>query len=615
MDKRRGRISGKASLSFGHRLKLVIALTLAVTAAGHIAFDSANSWPGDLVGKNSASDCNAIHYIDADGASACTLDAAGTNVQEAPNSPGLDASTLYSANGIRGEANESRQRRRANTSRAWYDQESNSHGPRAGYTMAELCIAGLDDKDYRCWTGRDDERFNVPESGAAAGSISRHTISGHVLTADGVGLNGVTIVASPVRLNGKQITDAETLHFWTATDSLGAYSLDGLPNGEYTIRSNSHGPYRSARISARAGVNYADLLVSRNSVTAVEGLVLTASGEPLEGVTVLPILLGQPSVLTGDDGHFRLPVTLKPTVNSFALRFQRPGYVEKTSEVKLRGPGALRDAAVNVVMHPVESWTSLSGTVQDDSGEPLAGRVVELKLSSAQRAYSATTDHQGKYTFPFVESPAAYRLIVFGGTAHKDYQQALNLTADTSELDVVVESYEFGEVTGQLVNLNGVPVPDFDLVLRHVGSRKPNALVSTDKHGNFAIPAAPAGEFVVASQSTPSILVQGLHLRPGDKLYLPLVLDWGEHEIRGIVVDSRGHPVPASRIVMQWFHQAGGVTTTATRRTAADTQGHFVFSNLGPGSHSLRINAPGFSQVDIDHDLSRQGYDLTVRLN
>jgi hypothetical protein len=245
----------------------------------------------------------------------------------------------------------------------------------------------------------------------------------------------------------------------------------------------------------------------------------------------------------------------------------------------------------------------------------LAGRTVELRPRSGQRTDRTTTDREGRYTFPIVESPDDYRLIVFGGADHKDYQQPVKLTADTDELDVVVEAYEFGEVTGRLVNLNGAPVPDFDLVLRNTASRKPNALVSTDKHGNFEIPAAPAGDLVVASQSTPSFMVQGLYLKPGDKLHLPLVLDWGEHEIRGIVVDAHDNPVPASRIILRWSHQVDGITTKATRRTAADTQGQFAFTNLGPGPHSLRIDAPGFSTVDIDHDLSRQGYDVTVRLN
>jgi hypothetical protein len=266
-------------------------------------------------------------------------------------------------------------------------------------------------------------------------------------------------------------------------------------------------------------------------------------------------------------------------------------------------------------MHPVEIWTAMNGTVYSDAGERLAGRLVEIKSRSASRAYRATTDRRGQFTFPVIEAPDDYRMVVFGGPEHKDSQQTIHVDADSPELDVTLESYEFGTVTGQLVNSNGEPVPDFDLMLRNTGSTKANTVVTSDAYGNFEVPMVPAGDLVVASQSAPSILVQGLHLKAGDKIHLPLVLDWGEHEIHGSVVDTRGNPVPASQIVLQWSYQSDGVTTRATRRTAADTQGHFAFSNLGPGPHSLQVAAPGFPTVDIDHDLRQQGYELTVRLN
>jgi hypothetical protein len=618
VDESQRRLSGKAALSSGYRLKLLVVLTLAVSVMGYIAFESTNFWPSSPGAKLSKSGCKRNHPSDADGAPICASVAASTNTQGFSHSPAIAANEVHSTDSIQGDAKNSRQSGRVNRRRDWYDDQSKSQDLRPGYTMAELCLTDLDDRTPRCQTGSYNKTFSLSESvgvSGSVGSVSEYTISGHVLTAEGLGLGGVTIVASPGRLKGMRIPDSERLRFWTLTDSLGAYSLDGIPDGEYTIRSGSQGPYRSARISARAGVDYADLVVSRDLATVAEGQVLTAEGEPLEGVTVLPVLLGQASVLTDDDGRFRLPVKLKPTISSFELRFQRPGYREQTGMVELQQLEAPNVAAVNVVMHPVESWTSVNGKVYSDSGEPLSGRTVELRPRSAQQTYRTTTDHQGQYTFTFVESSADYRLIVYGGADHKDYQQVVKVTADMDELDIVAESYEFGEVTGQLVNLNGVPVPDFDLVLRNTGSRRPNSLVSTDKHGNFEIPAAPAGEFVVASQSTPSILVQGLQLMSGDKLHLPLVLDWGEHEIRGVVVDAHGNPVPASRIVLQWSHQAEGITTSATRRTASDTQGYFAFSNLGPGPHSLQINAPGFPGVEINHNLSLQGYNLTVRLN
>ena len=196
-----------------------------------------------------------------------------------------------------------------------------------------------------------------------------------------------------------------------------------------------------------------------------------------------------------------------------------------------------------------------------------------------------------------------------------DYQQQVHVTTDIGELNVVAKTYEFGEVSGQILNTNGLPIADFDLVLRNTKSQKPNKLVSTDELGNFEVPFAPAGELVIASRSEPSLLVQGLRLRSGENLYLPLVLDWGEHEIRGVVVDAQGIPVPASRVVLQWANQADDIKTRAIRRTTSDMQGQFAFGNLGPGPHSLRIDAPGFSTVDMIHDLSRDGYELEVRLN
>lgn len=611
MDKSRRRMPGKATPRSGLRITLVAALALAAFAAGYLAFEPDDLWSADVVGKLTEPHCNQDRDADADWTPACVQFTTSTDIPQVLPAEALDTLT-DSASGSHQEKGENNT---LASGRFRDDVRSNLRDVRPGYTLAELCSIGLGDGRQRCQTGRYDGDIVVAEPGTAPGSPSGYTIAGQVLTTDGDGLQGVPIVATPERLKAERTPSSGTLRFWTVSNSRGAYSLDGLPDGEYTIRSSAHGPYQSARISARAGVNYADLVVSRNSAVLVEGQVYTAEGGPLEGVRVLPLVLGQPSVLTGNDGRFQMSVALKPTIRSFGLRFQRPGYHEQTGRVEFQPHAASTAAATDVVMHPVESWTSVNGTVYSDSGEPLAGRTVELRPRSAQQSYSTTTDRWGRYTFPAVECPADYRLIVFGGADHRDYQEQVHVTADMGQLDVAAESYEFGEVTGRLVNANGVPVTEFELLLRNTGSRRPHTLVSTDEFGNFEIPAAPAGELVVASQSTPSILVQGLYLQPGDSLHLPLVLDWGEHEIRGVVVDARGNPVPASRVLLQWTHEARGITASSTRRTASDTQGQFAFSNLGPGPHSLRVDAPGFSAIAIEHDLSRQGYGVTVRLN
>ena len=629
MDKSQRRLSGKTALTSGQRLKVVVALTLTVLTVGLFAFEPNNQWRTAQNENVAETACSSLSNNETLGAEDCPAD----QTPKADSQLADFAAEAPASSEIAENYASSTRNKHADVSRPWHNNpeissaaaQANSQRPRPGYTMAELCSAGVEGELPHCQAGSFNTNFNSSESTTTPVATSGK-ISGRVVAASEGGIAGVTIVASPERLEeAPEIASRGTLRFWTVTDSLGAYRLDGLPEGEYIIRSGTHGPYQSARIYAYTGVNYADLIVSRNKTAVVEGQVLTASREPLEGVTVLPVLMGQPSVLTGDDGRFKLPVTLKPAVNSFAMRFQRPGFSEQSTKVIL--PNDVRTnptspdtqaatfTAVQVVMHPVESWTALDGAVYSESGEPLAGRTIELRPRAAQQKYTTTTDAKGNYSFPVIEAPAEYRLTVFGGADHKDYQQDLKLKADTAALKVFLEPYDFGELTGQVVNQNGVPVADFGLVLRNVGSKKPNAVVRTDDSGNFTIPAAPAGDLIIASQSAPSMLVQGLHLASGARMHLPLVLDLGEHEIRGSVVDTRGNPVPASRIVLQWSYVSDGVTTRATRRTAADTQGNFAFSNLGPGPHSLQVVAPGFPTVDIDHDLRRQGYDLTVRLN
>lgn len=579
--------------STGYRFQWMAVSTLAIAAMGYFVFDGPGS---DAVIGLWSPRCDAESA-----APACVS-------QAAPNeSP--DESTPPATTGHRAVT------RRAPPARplALPDTPADAAGLRASYTMAELCAGGLTGQAYHCETGSYDGTFRPAAPGVTSRPRSGHRIAGRVLTPEGEGVAGIAIVAAPERLAGDQQAPAGRLRFWTLTDALGAYALDGLPDGEYTVRSRARGAWPSARITARAGVDYADLVVAPGVALVAGGKVVSTSGEPLSGVTVLPLLPGQPSVLTGDDGDFSVPVTLKPGARAFALRFQGPGFHEQTASVDLAGGASA--SALTVVMQPVAAWTSVRGAVESASGGPLAGRTVELRAQSAKTSYRATTDAKGRYAFPLVEAPADYRLVVPGDGGYRDHQRSVHVTADMGELDVVLAPYEFGAVSGQLVNLSGEPVPHFELVLRNMASRAPNALVSTDEDGQFELPAVPAGQLVVASQSTPAILVEGLELTAGGKLHLPLVLDWGEHEIHGHVVDERGRPVPASRILLEWSHREDGITTRSTRRTAADAQGQFAFSRLGPGPHALRVDAPGFAAVTVEHDVNRQGYDLTVRLN
>jgi hypothetical protein len=490
--------------------------------------------------------------------------------------------------------------------------------------FSAACQTGGLDDDLRCIADRRRREYrlaNVDDSGEQ--DDPGPAISGRVLDEDGFGVAEIGVLAMPSYEYSDETIDADPnggsgprqTRIRTMTDSLGFYRFKGLADGEYNVATAAVRGYQSASISVRAGVSYADLVLARQQTIEVIGQVQSTDGEPLEDVIVLPVVIGAASGTTDRDGLYRLPLTLDPRAGAVTLRFQLPGFNETYATVAAASLNERNSIEVNARMEPVGQWTTVSGVVTSSDGAVLGGRSVRLRHDGQLRMYQSTTDGNGEFVFPAVEAEVDYRLQVSGDPGYQDYDRRVRVTVEESEFDVVVEPYEFGQVTGHMVNLDGSPVPKFNLLLKNAASTEPNAVVSSDEDGNFTIENAPAGELAFVSRATPSVLVRGVQLDPGTTVHVPLVLDWGEHEIRGMVVDRRGNPVPASRVVLKWAHHGDGISSSTIRRTAANAQGHFLFSQLGPGTHRLEIDAPGYGPVRLDHDASREGYDLLVRLN
>lgn len=481
------------------------------------------------------------------------------------------------------------------------------------------------DVDIYCEQGRRD---GLHCGGNGSGSYGRRLagrpshqmpagqamISGRVMDAAGLGIGGVPVTVVPVGgLDRSQAHGQDAVRRpVTTTDASGFYEFQGLPEGDYEIRTAAMGSYGPRRIAVRSGLGNADIVLVGERTLVIEGEVVGVAGERLEAVTVLPVLVGVPSVRTDISGDYRLQVPLQPGTRAFTVRFQLAGFQDLTVPVDLTGREERGRLALDVKMRPVESWTSVAGVVTDSSGSPLAGRLVSLRQVGGQQSHRTVTDRRGRYSFDAVEAPLPYYLNVSGAPDHEDYRKRIDVTTHAARFDVAVDSFEFGTVSGRLINADGAPISNFSLVVRHKASSSPNAIVSSDAAGNFRVTQAPAGELTVASQSSPSILVRGLRLEPGDELNVPLVIDWGEHELNGVIVDHNNNPVPAARVLLTWTRVADGITTTTTRRARSDAQGIFYFGELGPGPHLLQIDSPGRRPVKVTHDISREGYFVRV---
>ena len=71
-------------------------------------------------------------------------------------------------------------------------------------------------------------------------------------------------------------------------------------------------------------------------------------------------------------------------------------------------------------------------------------------------------------------------------------------------------------------------------------------------------------------------------------------MDWGHEELTGRVVSSSEEPLAGAEVTLFWFDEEQGITSRSRRRTVADGDGYFVFTELGPGPHMVSVTASGY---------------------
>ena len=165
-----------------------------------------------------------------------------------------------------------------------------------------------------------------------------------------------------------------------------------------------------------------------------------------------------------------------------------------------------------------------------------------------------------------------------------------------------------------MVAADGTPLPDFSLWLRVASpSEQQHRVVTSDRNGRFTVADLPQGELSFSTRASPHFRITGVQFAPEVRDRVQLWLDLGSYEARGYVLDADGEPLPGSRVSLTWSLIDGAVQSRSTRETVTDAAGWFLFTQLGPGWHTLTVDAPGHRPARLDHYVS-SGDDLAVRL-
>jgi len=503
--------------------------------------------------------------------------------------------------------------------------------------------------------------------------------SGSVVDSDGKGIAGALVVLSPTISMKAQLGEPGAPQsppipilppgggLVAMTDASGNFSFDKVPTGSYTATAFKGGYQKasSASFSVTQGKNTVIPPITLATIPApvfgsVTGTVTDSGGKPLVGAVVeispapptkagsgtsgSPVFLPGPIQVAVTDKNGQYTFQKVRTGSYVIIAFAR-GYQKGTSAPFAVSMGSNTAPTVALTALPTPVLGSVTGTVTDSSGKPLAGAFVEISpappakggtggsasagpVGPPIRVQFTTTDKNGQYTFDTVPI-GTYVVSAFA----KGYQKGMSApftiakganTAPTIAL-TALPTPVFGTVTGAVTDSGGKPIAGASVELIPSplkvgpdGSPSPTnpimppirvLFATTDKNGQYTINDVPTGSYVVSAwadgyqrnTSAPFTAAQGSNTAPTLALTaLPTpvfgsvtgtVTDSAGKAIAGALVEISPVPPPMAGPGPIIFPPPGPVQIAKT-----DSNGQYTFDKVPTGTYVVTAWADGFQK-------------------
>jgi hypothetical protein len=334
------------------------------------------------------------------------------------------------------------------------------------------------------------------------------------------------------------------------------------------------------------------------------------------------------------DGHVRVALGDAPFDGTLSLDVWADGYVQQRHwffQVDPRRPPI--PETVRIELLPGEE--TLGGRVVNEDGDPVAGAKVETwgylgelkEPHELAHMVTATTNERGEWRArSFRKMTFAYLYI-----SHPDYvcdddshprphvnpnlagnppgNRPLEALRDLSDVQVLARGIE---LSGIVVDAKGKRVPGADVAWVDYGNSLMFGLVrpvQTDADGRFQFPHLRPGKILVQARAkgcAPD--VQTIDLQPGTE---PIVIDLGPpSSIAGIILDSRGLPIPGVDVFVTWgrYRLMGGPWKTGL-------DGRFRLDEAPSEVVDLRTSRIGYAGIMSDAARPGDEVKLTMKRN
>ena len=368
------------------------------------------------------------------------------------------------------------------------------------------------------------------------------SILGQVLDQQGTPVGGLEVKAQlyrPAR-DGTLLMPRSQAEQRDETGANGSFEISELQDGEYEVRTVAGDDYGSAKAIVRAGADAVLLTVPKRAELRVFGQVASGAGELLPGVSVAQF--GSPGrrTRTDEEGRYELLVTAGDGSGLAGITFRAEGYLAERGDVSASEGAGLAELRVDAKLEPVGQTAAVQGHLLDERYEPVAGEHVYLYSPRLRTHYQAVSSPDGTVVFPAVAARPDYPVRVSPHGPCKGYTKAaLDLSADTSGLEIVLETLALGKLSGRMVDVTGAPVAGFSLRLISADAPARWREVRGDAEGYFQVDEVPEGEPDLQTASAPKLRIAGVWVDAQAEADVDLVLDWGTAALDGRVVDAK----------------------------------------------------------------------------
>ena len=439
-----------------------------------------------------------------------------------------------------------------------------------------------------------------------ASSIGNYIIVGYVMDEGGHPVSGIPVAASPIRFYGQDELPDMALYDekFSTTDASGLFQFENLLKGEYQLRTERTDFYLPSSVSVLAGVEDARITVVEERTILISGTVVDPADAPLPNVNIfLGPVQNNPVAVTNSSGSFvfNLPVR---SDQRFLVSINGDGYKEKKLSISYNDWRDHNSAKLTVVLVPIGLRAVVSGKIFAPDGSGVSGEWVNLQ--NAQKQYRSVTDETGAFVFNDVTPDGNYALWLVPKENYKKYrQEGLMISAYTENtFTIALESIGFGSLNGTITDFYGQPVPAFTLLVRSENAPHEAAQqVTSDQSGFYFIDNVPDGRVRFETLSFPRFVISGIELPAGKEAEVDLLLDLGDNNLEGRVVDSNGDPVAGADVILSWKLSENGLVYQSTRKTATNAAGDFLLSGMGRGLRTLAIHRAGFQTARLEQDL------------